>query len=110
MTQLTIDSEQLDQLIVQRLPTLIQQNAQIQKLVLDLARQNFADRYETDDRFYQLLGELRRDREEQTRKWEKYTAEQTRADFLVERDADAHAFGGAEERILLGNEFAAQFG
>ena len=78
MTQLTIDSEQLDQLIVQRLPTLIQQNAQIQKLVLDLARQNFADRYETDDRFYQLLGELRRDREEQTRKWEKYTAEQTR--------------------------------
>ena len=57
MTQLTIDSEQLDQLIVQRLPTLIQQNAQIQKLVLDLARQNFADRHETDDRFYQLLGE-----------------------------------------------------
>ncbi|BAP54572.1 hypothetical protein THII_0275 [Thioploca ingrica] len=78
MTQLTIDSEQLDQLILQRLPTLVQQNAQIQGLVLDLARQNFADRKETDDRFYQLLGELRRDREEQTRKWEKYTAEQNR--------------------------------
>jgi hypothetical protein len=65
MTQLTIDSEQLDQLILQRLPTLVQQNTQIQGLVLDLARQNFADRKETDDRFYQLLGELRRDREEQ---------------------------------------------
>jgi hypothetical protein len=78
MTQLTIDSEQLDQLILQRLPTLVQQNAQIQGLVLDLARQNFADRKETDDRFYQLLGELKRDREEQTRKWEKYTAEQNR--------------------------------
>jgi len=52
MTQLTIDSEQLDQLILQRLPTLVQQNRQIQELVLELARQKFADRKETDDRFY----------------------------------------------------------
>ncbi|NJO16737.1 MAG: DUF3782 domain-containing protein [Thioploca sp.] len=73
-----MDSEQLDQLIVQRLPTLIQQNAQIQKLVLDLAQQNFADRHETDDRFYQLLRELRHDREEQSRKWQEYTQEQNR--------------------------------
>ena len=76
MTQLIIDSEQLDQLILQRLPTLVQQNRQIQELVLELARQKFADRKETDDRFYQLLNELKRDREEQSRKWEKYTAEQ----------------------------------
>ncbi len=78
MTQLTIDSEQFDQLILQRLPTLMQQNPQIQGLVLDLARQNFAERKETDDRFYQLLGELRRDREEQSRKWQEYTQEQNR--------------------------------
>ena len=70
MTQLTIDSEQLDQLILQKLPALIQQNPQIQGLVLELARQNFAERQETEDRFYQLLGELKRDREEQARKWE----------------------------------------
>jgi hypothetical protein len=70
MTQITLDPEQLDQLILQRLPTLIQQNSQIQRLVLDLARQDFADRKETDDRFYQLLGELRRDREEQSCKWD----------------------------------------
>ncbi len=70
MTQITIDSEQFDQLILQKLPTLMQQNPQIQGLVLDWARQNFAERQETDDRFYQLLGELKRDREEQTRKWE----------------------------------------
>ncbi len=78
MTQLTIDPEQLDQLILQHLPTLIQQNVQIQKLVLDLARQDFADRKETDDRFYQLLRELRHDREEQSRKWQEYTQEQNR--------------------------------
>ena len=78
MTQLTIDSEQLDQLILQRLPTLMQQNSQIQELILDLARQNFADRQATDDRFYQLLGELRRDREEQSRQWQEYIQEQNR--------------------------------
>ena len=60
MTQLTIDPEQLDQLILQRLPVLMQQNVQIQGLVLDLARQNFADRQTTEDRFYQLLEELKR--------------------------------------------------
>ncbi|NJO14666.1 MAG: DUF3782 domain-containing protein [Thioploca sp.] len=75
MAQL-IDAEQFDQLVLQRLPTLMQQNPQIQGLILDLARQDFAERKETDDRFYQLLGELRRDREEQNRKWQEYTQEQ----------------------------------
>ena len=75
MTQF-IDAEQFDQLVLQRLPTLMQQNPQIQGLILDLARQNFAERKETDDRFYQLLGELKRDREEQNRKWQEYTQEQ----------------------------------
>lgn len=68
MTQ-PIDMSQLDQIIIQKLPVLIKQNPQLQELVLELARQNFADRKETEDKFYQLLGELRRDREEQTRKW-----------------------------------------
>ena len=77
MAQL-IDAEQFDQLVLQRLPTLMRQNPQIQGLILDLARQNFAERQETDDRFYQLLGELRRDREEQNRKWQEYTQEQNR--------------------------------
>jgi hypothetical protein len=78
MPQLTIDTEQLEQLIVQKLPTLMQQSSEVQKVVLELARQNFADRQETDDKFYQLLGELRRDREEQARKWKEYTEEQNR--------------------------------
>jgi hypothetical protein len=77
MTQF-IDTEQFDQLVLQRLPTLMRQNSQIQGLILDLAQQNFAQRQETDDRFYQLLSELRRDREEQNRKWQEYTQEQNR--------------------------------
>jgi hypothetical protein len=59
MNQVTIDSEQFDQLILQQLPARMQENPQIQELVLELARQTSADRNETDDRFYQLLSELR---------------------------------------------------
>jgi hypothetical protein len=78
MIHITMDAEQFDQLILQRLPTLLRKNSQIQESVLELARQTFAGRKETDASFYQLLGELKRDREEQSRKWDKYTAEQNR--------------------------------
>ena len=71
MTQSTIDISQLEQVVLQKLPTLIQKSPQIQELVLELARQNFADRQATEDKFYQLLNELRRDREEQAQKWDK---------------------------------------
>jgi len=70
MTPPSFDINQLDQLILQRLPALVRQNKQIQELVLELARENFAERKETEDRFYQLLNELKRDREEQARKWD----------------------------------------
>ena len=70
MTLPNFDPNQFDQLILQRLPTLMRQNKQIQELVLELARENFAQRQETEDRFYQLLNELKRDREEQARKWD----------------------------------------
>ena len=72
------DPNQFDQLVLERLPILMRQNKQIQELVLELARENFAQRQETEDRFYQLLNELKRDREEQARKWEEYTQEQNR--------------------------------
>ena len=38
--------------------------------ILELTRQDYAGRAETQDRFYDLLAELRRDREEQSRKWD----------------------------------------
>ncbi len=62
MAQITLDSEQLDQLILQRLPTLVQQNRRIQELVLNLAQQKFADCRETGDRFYQLLNEIEKNK------------------------------------------------
>ena len=47
MTQIIIDSEQLEQFIVQKLPTLMQENPQFQETILELARQNFAERQES---------------------------------------------------------------
>jgi len=85
MTQANFDPNQFDQLILQRLPALMRQNKQIQELVLELARENFAERQDTEDKFYQILNELKRDREvqarkwdEQNRKWDEYTQEQNR--------------------------------
>jgi len=71
-TILSAELKQLEQLILQKLPILVETSPQIQKLVTDLAEH----RKETTDKFYQLLGELRRDREEQARKWEEHKREQ----------------------------------
>jgi len=78
MTQPNLDPNQFDQLVIQRLPALMRQNKQIQELVLELARENFAERQDTEDKFYRILNELKQDREVQTRKWEEYTQEQNR--------------------------------
>ena len=41
---------------------------------------------------------------------EAFAAEQAGADLLLEGDADRDALGGAEERILLADQLAAQLG
>lgn len=64
-----VSTQEIRELIRRELPILVQQDPEIQRMVLRLARQQFADRQETEDRFTLLLEELRRDREEQTRKW-----------------------------------------
>jgi hypothetical protein len=65
-----VDTELLKENIRRELPALLREDTALRNYVLDLVRQDFPRREETEDRFYQILGELRRDREEQTRKWE----------------------------------------
>lgn len=62
--------ENLRELIKQELPTLIREDQEIQELVLRLARREFASRAETQDRFYELLNELRKDRAEYRREFD----------------------------------------
>ncbi len=65
-----MENQQVKQIIMQELPTIIQRDPEIQQFILQLSREHFADKVETESRFDRLLDELRRDREEQTRKWE----------------------------------------
>ena len=80
-----MNAESLKDVIKKELPGLLREDPTLRAYILDLARPEFADRAETQDRFYDILAELRRDREEQTRKWEEqtqqwkdFTQEQTR--------------------------------
>jgi len=76
-----MNAESLTELIRKELPGLLRKDPDLRAYILELTRQEYAARAETQDRFYEILAELRRDREEQSRKWEEQThqwAEQNR--------------------------------
>lgn len=61
---------EIKQIIKHDLPTIMREDEEIRQFILRLARTQFADKTETESRFDRLLDELRRDREEQNRKWD----------------------------------------
>jgi hypothetical protein len=65
-----MDTETLKEAIRQELPHFLRTDPDLRAYILELTRREYAPREETQDRFYEILAELRRDREEQTRKWE----------------------------------------
>ena len=65
-----MDTETLKEAIRQELPHFLRTDPDLRAYILELTRREYAPREETQDRFYDILAELRRDREEQTRKWE----------------------------------------
>jgi len=65
-----MNTETLKEAIRQELPHFLRTDPDLRAYILELTRRESAPREETQDRFYELLAELRRDREEQTRKWE----------------------------------------
>ena len=65
-----MNTETLKETLRRELPALLRADPDLRSFILELTRGQYADRAETQDRFYEILAELRRDREEQTRKWE----------------------------------------
>jgi hypothetical protein len=65
-----MNSKLLKETIKRELPALLREDPALRAYILELTRQEYADRAETQDRFYEMLAELRRDRETQTRKWD----------------------------------------
>jgi hypothetical protein len=63
-------TDALKESIKRALPGWLRDDPDFRAFVLDLTRREYAGRAETEDRFSQLLAELRRDREQQAQQWE----------------------------------------
>ena len=64
-----MDAKQIRELVIRELPAILREDEEVQRLILRLAREHLADKIETDSRFDRLLDELRREREEQSKRW-----------------------------------------
>ncbi len=85
-----MENQQLRQLIRQELPGILQQDREMREWVLTLTRERYADKPETESRFDRVLDELRRDREEQNRKWDENSARLDRMLDAIEAQARRH--------------------
>ena len=70
--------QSLKDTIRRELPDIMRTDPDFRGYILELTRQEYAGRAATEDRFYELLAELRREREEGVRKWDEEREEQNR--------------------------------
>jgi hypothetical protein len=66
----TQTSEEIKKLIMAELPRLMERDPAIRKYILKMTREQYADKIETEDRIERILDELKRDREDQQKRWE----------------------------------------
>ncbi len=67
-----MNAESLKEAIKRELPELLREDPELRAFILEVTRREYAEREETRDRFYDILNELRREREERARAWEEY--------------------------------------
>ena len=73
-----MEKQEIVQLVKEQLPALLEESPELERWIERLTAQRYANRQQTESRFDQLLGELRRDREEQSRKWAEQTEQNKR--------------------------------
>jgi hypothetical protein len=66
-----MEYQQLRSIILNELPTIMQNDPALRKAVLEISRAQFADRTETDSRFEHMMARLERLMDEDSKKWEK---------------------------------------
>ena len=66
---------EVKELICQELPHVLQTDKTFHYVIQDMLRENFADKQKTEDRFDQVLAEIRALREESQRKWDEQQSE-----------------------------------
>ena len=65
-----LQSLQVKEIIIRELPGLLRADPEMSEFILELTRERYADKAETESRFDRILREIQRDREEQSRKWD----------------------------------------
>jgi hypothetical protein len=70
MEKIYMDKTELREYLIKELPVIIEENQNIQKKIFLISKKNFADRDKTDDRFERMFEELKKDRDENNKKWE----------------------------------------
>jgi len=100
-----MNTESLKEAIKRELPGWLREDPELRAYILELTRREYAGRAETQDRFYDLLAELRRDREQRAREWEEYKDEQNRKWDEQNRKWDEQARQWAVHQAELRNEF-----
>jgi len=76
-----VKTKEIREIIMKELPSILEQDKEIQDLILRLSKEHFAEKEKTEDRFDKILREIAADREAQIKKWEeqdKKWAEQAR--------------------------------
>jgi hypothetical protein len=86
-----LQSLQVKEIIIRELPGLLRADPEMSEFILELTRERYADKAETESRFDRILREIQRDREEQSRKWDeqsrKWEANQTELRLMRKESA-----------------------
>ncbi len=67
-----LSSQEMKQVILEELPHILQTDPDLRRYVLKITQDRYADRERTDDRIDRILDELKRDREDNQRKWDEH--------------------------------------
>ncbi len=102
-----MNSESLKEAVKRELPHWLREDSDLRAYILELTRQEYAGRAETQDRFYEILAELRRDREEQARKWEEHQREWKEWTQGQNREWEEHQAQHKEEFMRLHEQIMA---
>ena len=100
---LNMNEEFLKEAIRQELSHLLPMNPHLCAYILDPTQREYTGREETQAQFYEILAELRRDQEEQTRKWEVNQEEFLRLyeESLAQAKKHEQSIGALSRRLQL---------
>jgi hypothetical protein len=75
-----MEKEQIRRIIYEELPAIMRQDREVQQFILQLSREQFADKAETESRFDRVLDRLERDYQANQKLWEEYREERRKSE------------------------------